>query len=259
MNLSNVKSVTISEGNVGSIAIGGANVWSAKKKDKYTWDAVFASIDAGTYATDYAIGDMIPLDLGTEGVVNMQIVAFDADNKADGSGKAPITWISKELLATLHSMNPARVRLDDGAYQEGTGTIGGWEKCGMRTYLNDTIYPLIPESVRSRLVTVTKNQKAVNTAGNDEAQTTTDGIWIPSHYEMFGDVLTGETSSMPKYTGFFTSETEREKQKIDGSTAVQWWLRSADNSFNFFNVQYNGKKFSNDPSRKYGIALGFCT
>lgn len=258
MNFSAVKSISIFEGNVSGIAIGGVNVWSAKKKDKYTWDAVFASIDAGTYATDYAIGDMIPLDLGTEGVVNMQIAAFDADNKADGSGKAPISWISKELLKTSHHMNSA-LSGSSGAYVEGTGTIGGWEKCGMRTYLNNTIYPLIPESVRSRLVTVMKNQQAVNTAGNSEAQTTADGIWIPSSYEMFGDVLIGETSSMPKYTGFFTSDTERKKQYIDGSAAVQWWLRSAEHSFNFFHVQYNGQKFSNDPSRKYGIALCFCT
>ena len=37
----------------------------------------------------------------------MQIVAFDTDDKADGSGKAPITWIAEHILETSHRMNPA--------------------------------------------------------------------------------------------------------------------------------------------------------
>ena len=84
------------------------------------WAAVFTSIKAGTYATDYAIGDTVPLDLGAEGIINMQIAAFDTDDLADGSGKAPITWISKELLATSKRMNPGRVDLYD--YKEQAAT-----------------------------------------------------------------------------------------------------------------------------------------
>lgn len=91
MNFSELKTITIPEGNVKSISVGGQVVWNASSADKYTRDAVFASIDKGTYATDYAIGDTVPLDLGSEGLINMQIVAFDTDDLADGSGKAPIT------------------------------------------------------------------------------------------------------------------------------------------------------------------------
>lgn len=227
---------------------------------KYSWDGVFAAIDAGTYATDYAVGDMIPLDLGSEGVVNMQIVAFDADDKADGSGKAPISWISKELLATAHIMNPAVVTLDDGTYQEGTGGIGGWEKCTMRTYLNDTIKPLIPEDVRGRLVTVTKNQQSLNTAAAKEAQTTSDDIWIPSKYEIFGDKLTGETADMPKYTGLFTVSSVRIKKKTGNSSASEWWMRSANNYRTFHGTSTRGYSVgTNVTTSEYGIALGFCT
>lgn len=35
----------------------------------------------------------------------MQIAGFDVDDLADGSGKAPISFIGKELLATSHNMN----------------------------------------------------------------------------------------------------------------------------------------------------------
>lgn len=39
----------------------------------------------------------------------MQIAAKNRDTLADGSGTAPITWISKELLSTNHRMNPQLV------------------------------------------------------------------------------------------------------------------------------------------------------
>ena len=45
------------------------------------------------------------LDLGDEGSISMQIIAFDGDNKADGSGKAPITWFSQQVLPTPHAFN----------------------------------------------------------------------------------------------------------------------------------------------------------
>ena len=35
----------------------------------------------------------------------MQIAAFDADELADGSGKAAMTWISKQLLKTEPDMS----------------------------------------------------------------------------------------------------------------------------------------------------------
>jgi len=46
----------------------------------------------------------------------------------------------------------------------GTGSIGGWEHCEMRTYFYDTLLSLIPENVRAHLKTVLKSQStyAVN-------------------------------------------------------------------------------------------------
>ena len=51
----------------------------------------------------------------------MQIAGFDVDDLADGTGKAPITWVGKELLATTHRWNPELITNVDGKYQEGTG------------------------------------------------------------------------------------------------------------------------------------------
>lgn len=225
--------------------------------EKYSWEGVFASIDAGTYATDYAIGDMIPLDLGSEGLINMQIVAFDADDLADGSGKAPITWVSECLLKTSHRMNPTRVANGDGTYQEGTGGIGGWEKSEMRTYLTETIKPLIPEEVRNAIVPVTKYSRNYNTAGSSVNNVaTTDDVWIPSYREIFGGT-SYETQGVI-YSEKFTDATSRIKQKVGGSAAY-WWLRSANSASDFRRVSSSGGNSNISANNSSGVAFGFCT
>ena len=153
----------------------------------------------------------------------MQIAAFDADTLADGGGKAPISWISQQLLKTNHRMNPERVQNDDGTYQEGTGGIGGWEKSEMRSYLIDTIKPLIPSGVSNAIKPVTKTQPAYNTSGSSFTQTTTDDIWIPSYNEIFG-------SSSLYYPLFQNTDANRVKKKSGATSASEWWIRSVYNS-----------------------------
>ena len=251
MNFDDVTAIQIPEGNVKSIAIGGVTVWEAPVVDKYTWDAVFASIDKGTYATEYAIGDMVPLDLGDEGLINMQIAAFDADDLSDGSGKAPITWIAKELLATTHRMNPSYVENDDGTYQEGTGTIGGWEKCEMRTYMKETIKPLIPENVRNAIKEVTKNDTAYDTAANSFSQTSINDVWLPNYKEIFD-------SSSP-YKSLFPDSASRIKSRVGATSAAVWWVRSSNDYFRFFYVKIDGSRDFINANTSFCVALCFCT
>lgn len=229
--------------------------WSA-----YSWESVKLHIEQGDYASVYSIGDTVPLDLGSEGVVNMEIVAFDADDKADGSGKAPITWISKELLATSHRMNPGCVTNSDGTYQEGTGAIGGWEKCEMRTYLAETIKPLIPEAVRSAIVHVTKYNASYDTAGTFVRNVTnTDDVWVPSCREVFGTQYTSYENVGAIYSDKFTDNASRIKMTVGKTTATTWWLRAANYTTNFSNVGNTGRLGGNTANGSSGVALGFCT
>lgn len=217
------------------------------------WATIFSNIDNGTYSSVYKVGNYKPLDLGSEGVINMQIAGIDKDQKADGTGTAPISWIGIELLRTLHRINPSRVTNDDGTYQEGTGPIGGWEKCEMRTYLNDTILPLIPEEVRSRIVPVTKIQTSYTTTGTSETQKTTETVWIPDYGEVVG-------SSSLYYGLFENKDDNRIKYHISSSSGKYWWLRSAYGAVTFRIVYGNGYPYnSNDVNSNNGVALGFCT
>lgn len=214
-----------------------------------SWETILANEN---YATDYAIGDTKYLDLGTEGKHLMEIVGIDVDNRADGTGKAGLTWISKTLLNTEHRMNPAN---SSGAI--GTGGNGGWLNCEMRTYLKETIKPLIPETVRNGIVEVTKVQSTV-TDGTmvENGQTSTEDVWIPSNHEIFSTDTTYESTGVT-YTKFAIN-ADRVKKALSG-TVYFWWLRSASSSTRFVLVNLTGDSGNSNAYLEFKVALGFCT
>ena len=232
---------------------GGGDDGGDKPFDELTWDQVIASTKTGKYKT-FTVGDMKELDLGTEGIVHMQIVGIDVDDLADGSGKAPLTFISKELLNTRHRMNP-ELTPSSAPYDEGTGTIGGWEKSEMRTYLKNTVKPLIPQAVRSGIKEVTKYSQIYNSAGSSVNNvSTTDDVWIPSRREVFGNM---ETSG-PVYTDLFADANSRKKSKVGATSASSWWLRSATSDAAFNSVSSGGDSYNSNATHSYCVTLGFC-
>ncbi len=235
---------------------------SLSEEASKAWADVFKSIEAGTYATDYSLGYYIPLDLGSEGVMNMQIIAFDTDELADGSGKAPITWASLYALNTGHQMNP-----QDSNGIEGTGGNGGWEKSDMRVYLKNTIKPRIPSEIRTKIREVIKIQSNYPIA----TQTTIDDVWIPSAREVFGTITTvtnGSISGIDEinasevngvvYSNFFIDNNNRRKANLD-KTKTWWYLRTAASSTEFSRVEDNGTCGTAVSTAKNGVVLCFCT
>lgn len=214
-----------------------------------TWSQIIANVSNGTYSTKYHIGDTKKIDLGTEGEVIMTIVGIDTDDLADNSGKAPITWISKQLLKTDNRMNPP--------YQsgtEGTGSLGGWEACEMRNYLINTIKPLLPSEVRNALKTVKKYSRIYNTSETAVNNVVSnDDIWIPSMREMN---FTGYETSGVTYSTAFHDNASRIKHNVGGS-AAWWWLRSASYTNSFRVVDGDGSSYGYGAYYSYGVAVGF--
>ncbi|MCD7918655.1 MAG: CotH kinase family protein [Clostridiales bacterium] len=351
------------------------------------WETILANIEAGT--ATYAVGNYKELDLGDEGTVTMQIVGKGKDTLADGTGTATYSWISKELLATSHRMNPSLVTEYDykeqtattstnsntsvsanstkttsfrtyiqaaevaqitnvvtatadgtltityaglsstygtltvtvngtaivedyasttavtydvemasgdvvtivaeytsaavsssyasikmhstgtftlttscnnvmsrytSGYTSGTGGIGGWGESEMRTYLQETIKPLIPSEVQAGIKTVTKSQTAYDTSGSSYTQTTEDDVWIPDYTEVYGTNGTNGT-----YKAIYNSNDSRIKYKSGATSATYWWLRRANNTSSFANILTSGAYNHNYANYSYGVALGFCT
>lgn len=217
-----------------------------------TWAQIIANIGNGTYSTRYQVGDTKKIDLGTEGEIIMQVVGIDVDDLANNSGKAPITWISKQLLKTSHRMNPSY-----RSGTEGTGTLGGWEKAEMRSYLKETIKPLIPETVRNAIKPVKKYTRIYDVSETSVNNVlTTDDVWIPSRREVFGN-YSSEIFGV-YYSTAFHDNASRIKSKV-GSSAAWWWLRSAYDLKHFSVVITGGSDYDSLANDVGGVALGFCT
>ena len=208
-----------------------------------SWEEIIAAGEDGTYIDKYQIGDTKELDLGEEGVIEMELVAFDADELADGSGKAHMTWIAKNLLNTEHVMN------------EKATNFGGWPASDMRAWLQDSILPMIPDTVRSNIKEVKKYSYSYSDEGTISSS---DKIWIPSSREVFGENNSNEDSG-PEYLTAFSDAASRIKRRA--GEPCWWWLRSATNFYDddIDFVYIDGSDWYNIfASYVNGVAVGFC-
>ena len=208
-----------------------------------SWEEIIKSINDGTYRYKYQIGNYKPLSFGKLGTVNMQIAAFGADELSGGKGKAPVTWISKEIL-TQHRMNVKTA-------------VGGWEYSEMIKFLYDEIRPLIPKTVRSAIKTVKKYTYTYRYENGRQLKNgiTEDALWIPSIQEIFGDFSEGEASAV-YYNVLFSNNALR--VKTYNKNAAWWWLRSAFNYASFSYVYTDGSSNFSNASYTGGLVLGFC-
>lgn len=223
-----------------------------------TWEDFFYHIDKDDYASEYSVGEVLPLNLGTQGVVNAQIVAFNADSLSNGTGNAPVTFITKYTLTSKTTYNPALAG-ESGNRTIGTGGIGGWEYSALRTWVQNTVSPLIPQAVSARIVSVIKYSKIANP---DETYTnnvtTVDRLWCPSFREVFyGSGTTNETLG-PQYAAF-NSQSARVKL-TPGGTAANYWLRSVyTTASNASYISTAGKSSVYGKSNQnFNVLIGFC-
>jgi serine/threonine protein kinase len=252
-----VAALVIVQGRGGSLA--GSDTDTASEDDgrapgpiSDSWEEIIAAGEDGTYVDKYKIGDTKELDLGEEGVIEMELVAFDADELADGSGKAHMTWIAKNLLNTEHVMN-----------EEYTNE-GGWPASDMRAWLQKSILPLFPKAVRSNISEVKKYSYSYSDQGTISS---VDTIWIPSRREILGANNALEDKGT-EYLTAFPDDASRQKRHISGSNYAErawWWLRSThcDFHYSFYSVYFDGSSEApdTDDHSAYddgGVVVGFC-
>lgn len=218
------------------------------------WETILSNPN---YDRDYNIVDTKTMTLSNGDSVVMQIIAFDKDVKADGLGKAKITWLCKYIY-DYHQM----LQEDD--------TTGGWPNTTMRSWLHDEVLPMIPSEIRNKIVTVAKNYK---TYDSNTIKTSNDKIWIPSVSEVglsplyMNRDLSGEGTC---YSDFFRyvsasndSDEDVTKCKYDprvGLDYTQWILRSVYDKWCYCYVSSTGINSYGGAKQSYaGTVFGFCT
>ena len=228
-----------------------------KTAEEYTWAEIKMIADAGVADKYFELGDSKTFTLNDNEVV-MEMVAFNKDTKADGSGTAGITFISKDAVASGREINFSN------------NNAGGWEACKMRSWLQSTFYDTLPSDIQDVIVSVDKTYYT-NESGTLSC---VDNVWIPSHYEIFGERehthkngIVSESYGVDYSDYFVTSDNSHIiKYNAFGVDDYTWWLRTVDSSGSTHwatvtYVDYNGYTGCSEskPSlNNKGIVLGFC-
>lgn len=176
----------------------------------------------------YKIGDTISVVVSGEGTIDYEIIGFGVQDKADGTGKAAISWFPKSLLNTLKYWNSTKT------------TSGGWAASDLRSYMNNDIFAKFPADLQS-VITPVANP-------NDQGGTTTDKVWTVSK---------AECESGGIFNSKFGTNVQR-LRKRNGSTDY-WWTRSVYNSSRSYFVNLDGGITSYRTNDKNGVAPGFAT
>ena len=202
----------------------------------------------------YMIGGrmIIPIELsdGTSTVADVEIIAHNHDNLADGTGKAPLTFFCIDLPNIERAMNEPG--MDEG----------GWESSVMRTFVGSELFNVLPDELQAIIKPVSKISDGGPT--NETLITTTDLCWLASYDEV------GFTAGKYNLAGqgelyssiFSTNKDTRKKYIIDDTETGGWWLRStyytSSSSSMFWRVQKSGASYGDIQTGAFFVAFGFC-
>lgn len=220
--------------------------WRVRDEISDTWAQIAAASQDGTYSSKYHVGDLKSVEIDGTSYVFI-LTAMDTDMLAsDTSQTAPMTWtMAKQLYGTQHSMSGTN----------SDSTTGGWAASGMRSWLRETVLPLLPSELRAAIKTVRKySLEYVNSSS--QTQTSDDNLWIPSVFEMYGGEGYEEGTDAC-YTDVYSSRDAR--TKYIGNSKTNYWLRTATDASRYALCDYlNNSHTSYYSHNSQGVCIGFC-
>ncbi|WP_303871687.1 InlB B-repeat-containing protein [Acetobacterium wieringae] len=210
-----------------------------------SWQQIANVANAGKGDEYWNIGDTKNITLSTNEILTMQIYDFDHDNKSDGSGKAGITFGTKNLMGTQQKMRTAN------------SNTGGWTNTNLRTLLNDTVLTSMPADLKEVIKTVNKLTTQGGTIST--AVATADKLFLLSEVET-GLNVQSYSGEGTKYS-IFSDDLSRSKSLSNGSGLESvYWLRSpkSNQTANYCVIAEDGYSASHLPTYEHGVCFAFC-
>lgn len=182
------------------------------------------------------LGDELPITLKTGEEVTLQLADMTLGDRP--------CFVLKDCLRDEKQMNKRSTN------------EGGWEKCFLREYLNETIFHMLPDELQEIIVPRVIRQKL-----DGETIETEDKLWLPSFTEMFGANADWATADADDERQFQLYKTERSRVKECGDRGTWWyWLRSPRGSSSTDGCRVDSYGGADGTSASYsrGVAFGFC-
>ncbi len=212
--------------------------------DAFTWSQI-DRIGKGGLARDYfSLGEVKRFTIGPR-IYELELIAFDHDDLADGSGKAPYTFLMKILVDSIYPMNDRETN------------AGGYNGSNFYRILNDSIYPTFNEDLRTVVKPIFK--KTSSGSRSDVIVITTETAFMPSEIEICGTSTIAFPGEGEHYTRFSTAP-QRMKYAALYDTNNTWFLRSPDraSTTDFAAIGIQGVVARRDADLSTGIAIGLC-
>lgn len=173
-------------------------------------------------------------------------MGFNHDDKADGTGKAGITFGAKNLAGYTRGMNNSNTN------------SGGFTGSNTYRYLQNTLFSQLDPGLQSAIKPVLKKTSAGSK--NTTINTNEMKIFLFSEIEVFGSITYSFSGEGSQYN-YFATKANRVKYLYNGAgNAYTWWLRSphASSSTAFCTVSPAGGANHQLASRVTGVCFGFC-
>lgn len=195
-----------------------------------TWAEIKAAVKAGTINEIIDSGDRISVMLKNDECIALNFTR-------DQNGKC--FFICYNCLHDAHAMNTEAVN------------TGAWAESEMRRYLNEDIYPLLPDELQAIIEPCSIAQIA-----NGEETETLDRLFCLSATQVFGVGEWSEAEPNDIQLDIFGSERTRVKE-FEGHGTTWWWLRTAGDNNDFKNVGNSGNINTNLADATAGVVFGF--
>ncbi len=212
--------------------------------------------------------------------LDLQLIGICQDTKADGSGKAGLTFQMRDLYAWSNTKSKVAGQGEFLTWIYNTNSNrGGWNASAMRERLRAAFAVDLNPVLQAAIAPVSKHQ-SLGTGDIDQMTqvqlqpSTSELVWLPSIREVFGAINrytdTEDIATLEGYAPFQYEAYRGNNGLSRNAKAVKtwnggyrtYWLRSAYilNKTDFCTVQADGSLWSTDKgaSESHGIAPAFC-
>lgn len=224
-----------------------------------SWAQIAQASELGIASSLWSVGDEKTIHLLPEAggmpelpddtnTLTLVIMGFNHDDKADGTGKAGITFGTKNLMAYRRKMNNSNTN------------SGGFTGSAMYTYLQNTLFSQFTTDLQSAIKPVLKKTSAGGSGVSPTINTNAMKLFLFSEIEIFGSTTYSVSGEGSQYS-YFATAANRIKYLSNGSgSKYAWWERSprANNATYFCGVGRNGNAEIVGASSLWGVCFGFC-
>lgn len=224
------------------VKIGVSLPFAGTPLNDFTWEQIDYVGENGLVSDYFNIGDTKNVTIGSATYV-VEIVGFSHDDRADGSGKAGLTFGLKDCLNTAYQMNSSDTN------------DGGWGNCALRATLRGDIWNQLPSDLRGVIKEVTKKTSAGNLSST--INSISDTLFLFAEKEIFGSTQYSVNGEGTQYARFTASNTRIKKRN---GSATSWWLRSPHSNIRngFCALTAQGAAAYGYASESFGMCFGFC-